>query len=185
MKKHAMITILLSLRHWILAPALLVAAVTAVSAASPKFMISTDMMQPQLYLTNIDTDQRIGVDLSKDALWPGGMPLHTIITADGSKGYLTVMSSDKDPLTILALRINKIDWNNNTADVKITKVMRAGEPGDKPHMLVPTQTDPNQPITDVWKPGNHQLHGPTMHPSGKFVYFTDWTDNKIRVVDVE
>jgi hypothetical protein len=71
MKKHAMITILLSLRHWILAPALLVAAVTAVSAASPKFMISTDMMQPQLYLTNIDTDQRIGVDLSKDPLWPG------------------------------------------------------------------------------------------------------------------
>jgi hypothetical protein len=115
----------------------------------------------------------------------GGMPLHTVITADGSKGYLTVMSSDKDPLTILALRINKIDWNNNTADVKITKVMRAGEPGDKPHMLVPPQTDPNQPITDVWKPGNHQLHGPTMHPSGKFVYFTDWTDNKIRVVDVE
>jgi len=130
-------------------------------------------------------DQRIGIDLSKDPLWPGGMPLHTIITADGSKGYLTVMSSDKDPLTILALRINKIDWNNNTADVKITKVMRAGEPGDKPHMLVPTQTDPNQPITDVWKPGNHQLHGPTMHPSGKFVYCTDWTDNKIRVVDVE
>src|SRR5215467_4180790 len=169
----------------VLALAVLMAGYSTAPAASPNFMISTDMMQPQLYLTNIDTDQRIGIDLSKDPLWPGGLPLHTLITADGSKAYLTVMNSDKDPLTILALRMGKIDWKNNTADVKITKVMRAGEPGDKPHMLVPTQTDPNQPITDVWKPGNHQLHGPTMHPSGKFVYFTDWTDNKIRVVDVE
>ena len=157
----------------------------AAPAASPNFMISTDMMQPHLYLTNIDTDQRIRIDLSKLALWPGGLPLHTLITADGSKAYLTVMNSDKDPLTILALRIGNLDWKNNTADVKITKVMRAGEPGEKPNMLVPTQTDPNQPVTDVWKPGNHQLHGPTLHPSGKFAYFTDWTDNKIRVVDVD
>ena len=51
-------------------------------------------------------------------------------------------------------------------------------------MLIPTQTDPNQPVTDLWKPTNHQLHGPTIHPNGKFVYFSDWTDNKIRVVDV-
>ncbi|MGI0016502.1 MAG: hypothetical protein ACREBU_24030, partial [Nitrososphaera sp.] len=29
-----------------------------------------------------------------------------------------------------------------------------------------------------------QLHGPTIHPNGKFVYFTQWTDNKIRVIDV-
>jgi DNA-binding beta-propeller fold protein YncE len=172
-------------RSCALAVALLSLGATAVSAASPNFMISTDMMQPQLYLTNIETDQRIGIDLSKDPMWPGGMPLHTIITADGSKAYLSVMNSDKDPLTILALRINNLDWKNNTADVKITKVMRAGEPGDKPSMLVPTQTDPNQPVTDVWKPGNHQLHGPTFHPSGKFVYFTDWTDNKIRVIDVD
>jgi hypothetical protein len=103
-------------------------------------MISTDMMQPHLYLTNIDTDQRIRIDLSKLALLPGGLPLHTLITADGSKAYLTVMNSDKDPLTILALRIGNLDWKNNTADVKITKVMRAGEPGEKPNMLVPTQT---------------------------------------------
>src|SRR5215831_20455641 len=159
-------------RSCVLAVALLITGYPVALAASPNFMISTD------------TDQRIGIALSKDPLWPGGMPLHTIITVDGSKAYLSVMNSDKDPLTILALRMGKIDWKNNTADVKITNVMRAGEPGDKPHMLVPTQTDPNQPITDVWKPGNHQLHGPTLHPSGKFAYFTDWTDNKIRVVDI-
>lgn len=113
-----------------------------------------------------------------------GMPLHTIITADGGKGYLSVMSSDKDPLSILALRIHKVDWDANTADVKITNVMRLEEPGSKPSMLVPTQTDPSQPVTALWKPSNHQLHGPTLHPNGKFAYFTQWTDNKIRVIDV-
>src|SRR5262245_27185924 len=100
----------------VLALAVLTAGYSTAPAASPNFMISTDMMQPQLYLTNIDTDQRIGIDLSKDPMWPGGLPLHTLITADGSKAYLTVMNSDKDPLTILALRMGKIDWKNNTAD---------------------------------------------------------------------
>src|SRR5262249_56347014 len=85
----------------VLALAVLTAGYSTVPAASPNFMISTDMMQSQLYLTNIDTDQRIGIDLSKDPLWPGGMPLHTIITADGRKGYLTLMTSAKNPRTLL------------------------------------------------------------------------------------
>lgn len=74
-------------------------------AASPNFMIGTDMGHSHLYLINMENDQRIAVDLSQDPMWPGGGALHTVITADGSKAYLSVMSSDKDPLTILALRI--------------------------------------------------------------------------------
>ena len=157
---------------------------SATPLSSVNFMIGTDMMKPDLYFINMASDQRIKLDLTQDANWPGGMPLHTIITADGRKAYLSVMSSDKDPLTILALRINKVDWTANTADIKITNVMRLEEPGSKPSMLVPTQTDPNQPVTTLWKPSNHQLHGPTLHPNGKFAYFTQWTDNKIRVIDV-
>lgn len=175
---------LLVLTPLMLGSGILASCVSAEPAASPNFMIGTDMGHSHLFIINMENDQRIALDLSKDPMWPGGGALHTVITADGSKAYLSVMSSEKDPLTILALRINKVDWKTNTADVKITKVMRAGEPGDKPSMLIPTQTDPNQPVTDLWKPSNHQLHGPTIHPNGKFVYFSDWTDNKIRVVDV-
>lgn len=167
-----------------LACALIAEVISAAPQGAIKFMIGTDMMMPNLYLINTESDKLVTLDLSKDPKWPGGLPLHTIITADGRKAYLSVMSSDKDPLTILALRINKIDWNAGTADVKITNVMRLGEPGEKPSMLIPTQTDPNQPVTSLWKPSNHQLHGPTIHPSGKFVYYTQWTDNKIRVIDV-
>ena len=151
-------------------------------------MIGTDMGHTDLYLFNMDTDQRIKVDLSKDQMWPGGGALHTVITKDGSKAYLSVMSSDKDPATVLALQIGALDWEAGTADVKITKVLRAGEPGETPSFLIPTQTDPNQPVTDLWKVTRlqgKQLHGPTIHPDGKFIYFTEWTDNKIRVIDVD
>lgn len=155
-----------------------------VASVSKDLMIGTDMMRPVLYLIDLATDKMITVDLSKDPKWPGGLPLHTVITRDGSKAYLSVMSSEKDPLTILALRINKVHWGVGAAEVKITNVMRAEEPGTPPSMLTPTETNPSQPVTGLWKPANQQLHGPTIHPNGKFVYFTQWTDNKIRVVDV-
>src|SRR5262245_8572779 len=167
---------------------LLAASYAAAPAAAPNLMIGTDMGHTDLYFFNMDTDQRIKVDLSKDPLWPGGGALHTIITPDGKKAYLSVMSSDKDPATFLALQIDALDWKAGTADVKITKVMRAAEPGEKPSFLIPTQTDTNQPVTDLWttvRVTNQQLHGPTIHPSGKYVYFTQWTDNKIRVIDVD
>jgi len=149
-----------------------------------EFMIGTDMMSPDLYLIDTESDTRVRINLSKLPNWPGGLPLHTAILPDGRKAYLSVMSSDKDPLTILALRIGAIDWSARTAEVQITNVMRLEEPGAKPSMLVPTQTDARQPVTDRWIPTNHQLHGPTIHPSAKFVYYTQWTANKIRVIDV-
>ena len=186
--KRAILSMLSTAKTSILALALLVMGYSAAPGAAPNLMIGTDMGHTDFYFFNMDTDQRIKVDLSQDPLWPGGGALHTIITPDGKKAYLSVMSSDKDPATFLALRINKLDWNAGTADVKITKVMRAAEPGEQPSFLIPTQTDPNQPVTDLWKVtrvNGQQLHGPTIHPNGKFIYFTQWTDNKIRVIDVD
>ena len=171
-----------------LAVVLLAASYAAAPAAAPNVMIGTDMGHTDLYFFNMDTDQRIKVDLSKDPLWPGGGALHTVITADGRKAYLSVMSSEKDPATVLALQIDELDWKAGKADVKITKVMRVAEPGEEASFLIPTQTDPNQPVTDLWKvtrANGQQPHGPTIHPNGKFVYFTQWTDNKIRVIDVD
>jgi hypothetical protein len=185
---------------WLAAIAVVAANPSLAPAASPNFMIGTDMGGTDLYFFNMDTDQRIKVDLSQDPMWPsarhtaptaphaGGGALHTVITADGKKAYLSVMSSEKDPATFLALRINKLDWKAGTADVKITKVLRAAEPTEAPSFLIPTQTDPNQPVTDLWKVTRlqgQQLHGPSLHPNGKFIYFTQWTDNKIRVIDVD
>ena len=75
-----------------LAVVLLAASYAAAPAASPNLMIGTDMGGTDLYFFNMDTDQRIKVDLSQDPMWPsarhtaptaphaGGGALHTIIT---------------------------------------------------------------------------------------------------------
>jgi DNA-binding beta-propeller fold protein YncE len=180
--------ILATVISWLAAIAMVAAGSSLAYAASPNLMIGTDMGHSNLYLFNMDTDQRIKVDLSQDPMWPGGGALHTVITKDGKKAYLSVMSTEKDPATVLVLKVDVLDWEAGKADVKITKVLRAGEPGEDPSFLIPTQTDPKQPVTDLWKVTRlqgKQLHGPTIHPNGKFIYFTEWTDNKIRVVDVD
>lgn len=148
-------------------------------------LISTDMGKPVLYLINTNTDDMITVELGDDPKWPGGAPLHTLVTPDGSKAYLTLMSSDTDPLSIVAINLSNIDWQRGTVSAKITNVMIIEEPGSKPSMLVPEETDPRQPVVaSMWIPGNHQLHGPTILPNGEYAYTTQWTDNKIRVIDI-
>ncbi|HUP02099.1 MAG TPA: hypothetical protein VM737_11335 [Gemmatimonadota bacterium] len=147
-------------------------------------MIGTDMMRPVLYFFDPGTDRMVTFDLTRDPKWPGGAPLHTVVVPDGDKAYLSVMSSETDPLMILSLRVGEIGWDAGTADVSIANVIRVAEPGTVPSMVVPEQTKPEQPITALWKPTNQQLHGPTVLPNGRFVYFGQWTDDKIRVVDV-
>ena len=96
------------------------ATATSTGAAQQQqsFMIDTDMGKPVLYLINPLTDQLITVDLTQDPKYPGGMPLHTLITKDGKKAYLSTMSSDTEPASILALQIGTIDWNTGKADVQ-------------------------------------------------------------------
>lgn len=98
-------------------------------------------MKPVLYLIDFTGDKMITVDLSKDPQYPNGsMPLHTLITPDGKKAYLSTMSSDTAPATILALHVGDIDWNAGTADVRITNVMEISELGTKPSTPTNVQT---------------------------------------------
>ena len=157
---------------------------------SHPFSINTDMMRPVLYLIDPISDTIITVDLSTDPKYPtGSMPLHTVITPDGKKAFLSTMSSDTAPATILALDINYIDWQAGKADVDITNVIEIAEPNTIPP-TPPVQNgtdDDTQPIiASLWFPQNVQIHGPSLHPTCKFAYFTEWTGNgKIRVLDVD
>ena len=155
---------------------------------SHPFSINTDMMRPVLYLIDPISDTIITVDLSTNPKYPtGSMPLHTVITPDGKKAFLSTMSSDTAPATILALDINNIDWQAGKADVAITNVIKIAEPNTKPPTpTVQNRTDNDtQPIiAKMWFPNNIQIHGPSLHPTSKFAYFTEWTNNTIRVLDV-
>ncbi len=152
------------------------------------FSINTDMMQPVLYLIDPKSDKIITIDLSQNPKYPNGsMPLHTMITPDGNKVFLSTMSSDTAPATILALKIGNIDWNTGNANVSITNVINISEPGTIPKVpdIRNHTTNATQPIIKkMWFPNNVQIHGPTLHPEEKYSYFTQWTDNMIRVLDV-
>ncbi len=154
------------------------------SADSPSFMLGTDMGHPVLYLFHLEDDRMITLDLRDDPRWPGGTPLHTIVTPDGRKAYLSTIGTQEHPLNVLAMEVGEIDWERSTADIRITEVITVEEPGTPVQMPVPRQTDPSQPVTDLWKPDTQQLHGPTVLPNGRFVYFGHWTDDAIRVIDV-
>jgi len=160
----------------------------SLSNANSSFSINTDMMRPVLYLIDPTSDKIITVDLSKDPKYPNGsMPLHTLINPDGNKALLSTMSSDTAPATILALKMGEIDWESGKADVSISNVIRIAEPGAKPVVtnIQNHTSNKTQPIiAKMWIPNNIQIHGPTLHPSGNFAYFTQWTDNMIRVIDL-
>jgi hypothetical protein len=152
------------------------------------FSINTDMMRPVLYLIDPKSDKIITVDLSKNPKYPNGsMPLHTMITPSGDKAFLSTMSSDTAPATILALKIGNIDWNAGNAEVSITNVINISDPGTIPKIpdIRNHTTNDTQPIIKkMWFPNNVQIHGPTLHPGERYAYFTQWTDNMIRVLDV-
>lgn len=170
---------------WLLAGAILSPPVPAQEPGERGiYMIGTDMMRQVLYFFDPGTDRMVTFDLTQDPKWPGGAPLHTVVVPGGDRAYLSVMSSETDPLTIIALSIGEIDWDAGTADVSIANVIHVAEPGTAPAMAKAEQSDTTQPITSLWRPTNQQLHGPTVLPNGRFVYFAQWTDDKIRVVDV-
>lgn len=53
-------------------------------------------------------------------------------------------------------------------------------------MLTPMQVDARQAIvSSLWVPRHQQLHGPTLLPNGRFAYTAQWTDNKVRVIEVD
>ncbi len=158
------------------------------SNTDSSFSINTDMMRPVLYLIDPASDKIITVDLSQDPKYPNGsMPLHTLINPEGNNALLSTMSSDTAPATILALKIGKIDWKSGKADVSISNVIRIAEPGTKPIItnIKNHTTNQTQPIiAKMWIPNNIQIHGPSLHPSGNLAYFTQWTNNMIRVIDL-
>jgi hypothetical protein len=154
-------------------------------AALAPLMINTDMGRPVVYLINTENDCLITVDLSRDAKFPGGLPLHTLLTPDGTHAYLTMMGSKQDPLRILVLHLAAVDWATGTAQITITKVLDVEGADVAPAMLTAAQVDPRQPVvSSLWVPGHQQLHGPTLLPGGQFAYATQWTDNKVRVIEV-
>ncbi len=142
-----------------------------------------------LGLINIETDQLIQVDLMSLDGWPrestnqGQAMQHAWVTPNGKTIYFSLDAAEPNPAAVVVLGVEKLNWDNKTADLVIQEVLpleQSGTPSVYPSV---EETDPSQPIA-TWTQGpSTQAHGPTFQPYSPFTYFTQWTDNRIRVIN--
>ena len=168
--------------HIFLTLFLLVSA-TVVWAGPVNYFSAVDMMENEVILINADTDAIIQAPLNTLKGWPGGRPQHTVISSDGAALYISTDASESAPASVVILSAKKYNWEAGSVKLKIKKVLTAEAAGTASTFSVPTQVNPLQPVASWTQPPMTQMHGPSILPGSKYLYFTQWTDNKIRVVN--
>ncbi len=157
----------------------------AQSAKLKNVMAALDMMESEIILINVDNDIIIQQRLDALVGWPGGRPQHVLISPNASWLYVTTDASATHAANIVVIKVNNYAWQQGFVDLEITKVLQAEPANTVSTYNVPTQTSPLQPIASWTQPAMTQLHGPTILPYSKYVYFTQWSDNKVRVIDTK
>ncbi|NMH65923.1 hypothetical protein [Shewanella salipaludis] len=155
------------------------------SAKLKNVMVALDMMESEVILINIETDAIIQQRLDDLIGWPGGRPQHVLVSPDAKWIYVTTDASADVGASIVVLRVYNYAWKWGFAELEITKVLQAEPAGTPSRFDTPIQVSPTQPIASWTQPAMTQIHGPTILPYSDYVYFTQWTDNKIRVIDTE
>ena len=139
-----------------------------------------------IYLFNYESEKHIIIDPTSLDGWPGDVPLqHTAVEPKGNKLYITSDNTEDHPSYIIALKINDIDWEAGSVSLSVEAVLAADSPS------TPAELPFVEPVNDVqaipdWIIGRGtQIHGPTMLPHSKYMYLSEWTADKIRVVDLD
>lgn len=137
-----------------------------------------------LYLFNYENDKLIIVDPASIDGWPGNVPLqHTVIMPEGNKIYITSDNTPEHASYIIALNVNNINWDARTVSLSVDAVL----PVDVPN--TPSELPFVQPVNHVqavpnWVIGRGtQIHGPTILPYSDYLYFTEFTSNRVRVIN--
>ena len=132
------------------------------------------------------------LDYSKDALvivnplsiggWPGDLPLqHTVISPDGKTLHVTTDNTADDPAYLITLKVKRIRWKHGTADLRVRKVAAFDEPDTPAELPFVEPVNSVQAVPAWLRAGGTQLHGPTRLPYSDYIYFTSWTNDKVRV----
>ena len=148
-------------------------------------MVAVDMMEAELILVNVHNDIMLQQCLDCLAGWPGGRPQHVVVSSDAKTIYVTTDASADSAARVVILKVEEYNWNEGFAELKVVKSLLAEDAGTLSTFNTPTQTSDEQPIASWTQPGMTQLHGPTLLPYSKYAYFTQWTDNKIRVINTK
>ena len=148
------------------------------------FVSAIDYHTRMIYLFNYRSDQVVTIDPLGLSDWPGDVPLqHTVLSPDGSTLYVTTDNTADHPAYLVVLRIKSIRWKRNRARLDVREVA-AFDAANTPAELPFVEPVNDRQAVPAWLlAGGTQIHGPTMLPYTDFIYFTSWTNDKIRVWD--
>jgi hypothetical protein len=139
-----------------------------------------NMMSQELVLVHSEEDKIVRVAIDSIPGCPAASPQHALIMPDEKTVYITTDAVPPFRASIIALRLNGIDWDAGTADVELLQVLPldvTGSPSDMPNVV---QTDDTQPIMAWTRPRYTQTHAPTLLPGSSFLYTAHYTDDRLR-----
>ena len=146
---------------------------------------AVDYHTRMIYLFNYENEKLIIIDPASIDGWPGDIPLqHTAVLPKGNIIYITSDNTEDHPSYIISLRVNDIDWEAGSASLSLESLLAADSPG------TPAELPFVEPVNDVqnipnWIVGRGtQIHGPTLLPYSKFLYLSEWTADRMRVVNL-
>ena len=139
-----------------------------------------------IYLFNYEDEKLIIVEPESIDGWPGDIPLqHTVIMPEGNIIYITSDNTEDHPSYIISLKVNNIDWDAGSASLSLESVLAADSPG------TPAELPFVEPVNDAqnipnWIVGRGtQIHGPTLLPYTDFLYLSEWTADRMRVMNLK
>lgn len=147
------------------------------------YVSAIDYATRNVYLFNYENDELITISQGDIRGWPGDLPLqHTAVSADGKHMWISTDATVNEPPRVFMLGIKSINWNNNTAQLKVESEIEVGgigEPATLPDIeAVPGST---QEVADWIRPTMTQVHAQTFLPFSKYMYMTEYTTDKVHV----
>lgn len=138
-----------------------------------------NMMSQELVLVNAEEDKIARVAIADIPGCPAASPQHSLIMPDEETVYITTDAVPPYRASIIALRLNDVDWDAGTVDVDLLQVLPldvVGSPSDMPNVA---QIDDDQPIMAWTRPLYTQTHAPTLLPGSSFLYTAHYTDDRL------
>ena len=143
-----------------------------------------DYHNGMVYLFNYENDGLIILDPTTLPGWPGNVPLqHTVVMPEGNRIYLTSDNTPDHPSYIIALGVNEINWDNRYASLRVDAVLATDSPNNPSELPFVTPVNPVQAVPNWLIGRGTQIHGPTLLPYSDFLYFTEFTSDRIRVIN--
>ncbi|HRQ04549.1 MAG TPA: hypothetical protein PK580_01165 [Nitrosomonas halophila] len=143
-----------------------------------------DYHSGMLYLFNYEDDKLITVDPTSIDHWPGSVPLqHTVVLPEGNKIFVTSDNTQEHPAYIIALRVDHLDWDAGTVSLAVETVLAADTAGTPAELPFVEAINRNQAVPTWLQAGSTQIHGPTLLPYSDYLYFTEFTSDRVRVVN--